>query len=542
MPRSSKVNITDAARKMMKAHNDKLNQETLEMMDDMGSLPLVMQKARIREILTRQCATNCNRNDADPLGDGDQSMIRTVNGRQAARELWATGGDIEGTVVELNFNNSKFYQFYRFCVMGDSPNVCKALKEASADQDELTRMLETRLTSMRLSPLVFTIAAGKNLMPLPNAPPREHAKVVKLLLQYGANPYAKDVVGKTVCHYGAGMMATDWTLELVDMCIEASKSAHLFGKEVEIINAENASWNGKRGIAGGYLVDSKKRIVQIQNADGEGHAELAVSTTKLQLANEADQLSVRPLPPLVDVQDRMGSVCMHEVLMSQREDVAKLLLTKYDASIDIEDADGSSPRSMALNSMGMMASSVSPIIAKIAIAKGREEKKQEKVTCDKCKAPEPTPGAFQECARCKSVRYCSKACQTIAWKEWHKHDCTIVLDPPPPNTALKSNLLSNNKKGKIYKTGGYCQPNNVAVGEKFDIKIQANDSALPMMVYDQTRQCFFNIFPSQHGFDRIFKKVKEERSTLGTKSYFKAFFDKSGNCNIFPNSATLKQW
>ena len=55
--------------------------------------------------------------------------------------------------------------------------------------------------------------------------------------------------------------------ESVDMCIEASKSAHLIGKEVEIVNAKNTSWNGIRGIAGGYLVDSKKRIVKIKKAD-----------------------------------------------------------------------------------------------------------------------------------------------------------------------------------------------------------------------------------------------------------------------------------
>lgn len=43
------------------------------------------------------------------------------------------------------------------------------------------------------------------MVPIPllnDEPPREHAKVVKLLLQYGVNPYAKDVVEKTVCHYG----------------------------------------------------------------------------------------------------------------------------------------------------------------------------------------------------------------------------------------------------------------------------------------------------------------------------------------------------
>jgi len=61
-----------------------------------------------------------------------------------------------------------------------------------------------------------------------------------------------------------------------------------------------------------------------------------------------------------------------------------------------------------------------------------------------------------------------------------------------------------------------------------------------MLVYDQTRQCVFHMFPGQNGYDRMFKKVKEEKATLSRKSYFNACFNTNGKCNIFPNSARLK--
>ncbi len=525
---------------------DKSFMECLMMMDGMSNLPLVDQKALIRDVLTRQCNTDCQMNDANPLGDGDQSLIRSDNGRQAAREIWAIGGDIEGHLYEMsrdkqnndnnnNDSNSLSTYFPLFCVMGDSAKVSNILQQT--DKKDLKNILEKRFTSMRLSPLLLTIATGKNLLYAREH--SDHVKVVKLLLQYGAQPYAKDVVGKTVCHYGAGCMATDDTLEAVAMCIEAAKSAHMVGKQVDIINAENSEWNGTRGIVGGFLADNNKRILRIANTEGDGCKYIAVATSKLRLIVDAAGHAAKPLPPLIDVQDRMGSVCMHEIIMSQRDDVARLLFTKFNASIDVQDADGISPRSMVMKSCGLAVNSVCPLIMQLVTERAREEKKKEQGKCDYCQALEPTSGAFQKCSRCKSVLYCSKNCQKAAWKEWHKDDCTIILEKPVDDMH---SVLVSLKKGKTYSGGGYCKPDDVAVGETFYLKIQAAGMTAPMMVYDKSRQCSFTIYPEEKGFDRIFKKVQEEKATSGRKSYFKAFFDGNGNCNIFPNSATLKQW
>lgn len=56
-------------------------------------------------------------------------------------------------------------------------------------------------------------------------------KNVELLLRYGARPDAKNVTGKTVCHYGSGLKATETSLAMVDMCIPAAASAFLFAKK-----------------------------------------------------------------------------------------------------------------------------------------------------------------------------------------------------------------------------------------------------------------------------------------------------------------------
>ena len=54
-----------------------------------------------------------------------------------------------------------------------------------------------------------------------------HQEVAKILLKHGASPTANDVLGKTVAHYGAGVFATDMTLQVVDMCIQAAQTAQL---------------------------------------------------------------------------------------------------------------------------------------------------------------------------------------------------------------------------------------------------------------------------------------------------------------------------
>ena len=76
---------------------------------------------------------------------------------------------------------------------------------------------------------------------------------------------------------------------------------------MEIVNAAEKSWNGKRGVVGGYLADSKKRVLFLTDQDGR---EVAVASETMCLVEEGAS-SVQPLPPLTDIPDRMGMVCLH---------------------------------------------------------------------------------------------------------------------------------------------------------------------------------------------------------------------------------------
>lgn len=215
----------------------------------------------------RKSGTDVNLNDSDPTGDGDQSPLDSLSFKQKQvyyRDLFAHGGDItECLGVEGHVST-----FAISCIIGGVPFVEDALKKATDENaaepsKELISLLETRETSMRLSPLLLIVSAGKNIQLPPDVLSRHQVEVAKILLKYGARPDAKDVSGKTVCHYGSGMMATNTTMEIATMCIEAAESSHFFGKEVELYDLKNETMNGKQGIARGYDTASNRRAVYI---------------------------------------------------------------------------------------------------------------------------------------------------------------------------------------------------------------------------------------------------------------------------------------
>jgi hypothetical protein len=109
----------------------------------------------------------------------------------------------------------------------------------------------------RLINLVFSMRRPRRRRPdcsaLLHEPYKKHTEVAELLLSHGARPVAKNVCGKTVCHYVAGAMATE-TTKSVKHCTEATKTSHmLFIKEVELTGLADTTKNGLRGPARGYI-------------------------------------------------------------------------------------------------------------------------------------------------------------------------------------------------------------------------------------------------------------------------------------------------
>ncbi|KAJ7707426.1 hypothetical protein B0H17DRAFT_1191927 [Mycena rosella] len=69
-----------------------------------------------------------------------------------------------------------------------------------------------------------------------------------------------------------------------------------------------------------------------------------------------------------------------------------------------------------------------------AIRAGLDEKrvatKEAKLSCDACKKQETSASPLQACSRCRSVRYCSRACQVAHFKPTHKRACAGFAAPP----------------------------------------------------------------------------------------------------------------
>ena len=130
-----------------------------------GLLPLAEKKAAIRELLI-EIGTDVDKYDSDPTGDGDQSIISSVEKRDVARHIWCAGGDIGE-----HFSSR---QVSKFAIASASGNLKMAQSELQRvkstvsqqpyfSSNEVTKLLETRETSMRLSPLLLIVSMGKNL-------------------------------------------------------------------------------------------------------------------------------------------------------------------------------------------------------------------------------------------------------------------------------------------------------------------------------------------------------------------------------------------
>jgi len=524
------------ARQMMSQGFD----ESCAKMNEISSMSLEKQKQEIRRTLVT-IGTDCDMNDRDPFGDGDQSHITSLKKRDTAREVYSIGGDIHG-----HGENNAFSKFAFDCIFGQVEavnamilQVVNSVPKPWSRSNYVNALLEKRETSMRLSPLLLIVSAGKNAVGVAQ---KNLVEIAHLLLKYGARPDAKDVLGKTVCHYGAGAFATSMTLEVVDMCIHAARTSYLYGEVIELFDLKSAKdLNGLKGVVGGFDSKTKRRSVFLE----ETNREVWVKPDNMRLPSSQSQPEVIML---ADVQDRLGSVSLHEVVMNDRMDVAEFLLQTHKTSIHTLDLDDISPLKMSTGG-GVLASSVCKLVIKIAQKEGSEsrkaKKKQNKQVCANCKKDLGESGEEFECAACHSVTYCGKECQREHWNNGHKKECknlkllhTGVKVPPPPSgmTYASFSMLS----GASHTKGGYQKPRNVDVNEKFVVKVQAPGGSVPILVYDETRYCEFAIHSGTPGFQEILTETRKELTWSGKKTFMKASFDESGEITIYPATAGVK--
>lgn len=394
---------------------------------------------------------------------------------------------------------------------------------------------------MRLTPLLLIASLGKNVR---GAPSVAQESVAQLLLHYGAKPDAKDIFGKTVCHYGMGAMATDMTIAVGKMCIDAYQWSHLFGKKVVLQGLQSAKMNGEVGECRGYVTATGRCAVYLS----EQKNVLGIKPENMKLVNVVAEETEEKKGKLCDIPDRLGAVCLLEVVQAQRSDVARVLIHKYDARLDIEDCDGVSPKSMAI-----MSGAMNKVSDMINIQVAKHSRKQRGV--DKCtNCGQKSSTKIMVCSLCKSTQYCSRECQKKHWKNGHKSDCSrlaqsatveIILDKPSGKDGSMFFSVMNtrgNDRAPKKEVEGYRKPSSVKVGEKIYFKVQGGGPMMPLMIYDKTREFNISLQPGQKGFDALREKVNAEPAWQGRKTYVMACFDTEGRCKVFPGMTSIKKW
>ena len=402
-----------------------LRQDERDLLTRLKAYPLVSspESSQVIRSLLEKADNDIQKNDKDPYEDGDQRIVSSEPKAQILRELFSMGGDIEHCLNDRN----TFSNFAWSCIQGDVAAVEQAICKTIRGTKERHELLERRATSMRLPPLLLTLALSKHphqVQRYAGTPvnKQNHVGVFNVLLRYGARPDSRDVTGKTVIHYGAGSWATEKTLVMSEACIIAHKSSALFGEEVVLMGLQSEKYNGAKCTLGGFDTQTLRRVVHLHEEDRE----LAVKPENI--FDSDGECIFDKSRRLTDIADRVGSISLHEVVMSTRDDVARFLLDKHNTSLDVAELSGTTPRAMALNTSPLPGATVNEVIKKHAVKKSRKAEKKKEDSCFKCQ----TNHSWEElalCKRCRYALYCSRECQ-VHLAETEKAICVTHVENP----------------------------------------------------------------------------------------------------------------
>lgn len=242
---------------------------------------------------------------------------------------------------------------------------------------------------------------------------------------------------------------------------------------------------------------------------------------------------------LVNIQNRLGSVALHEVAMRGTEEAARFLCKKHNASVNIPECSGTTARKMVHSNLGGMGGPAIEVIKKHAAQQAATIP-----SCSKCNRQQQEGRPLQRCSRCEEVIYCSRECQVADWEN-HKPLCNkgkkIKLSKDHVNPYGESGMTLNSHNG-VFGGDRFRVPDGVAVGEMFWVKVQT--AARPggaLCFYDKTRKCQFTYGPGPRYAD-IEKKVRAESGSCGRKTHFQAIFDANGDMTVYTKTAELKKW
>ncbi|CAK5263662.1 unnamed protein product [Mycena citricolor] len=220
------------------------------------------------------------------------------------------------------------------------------------------------------------------------------------------------------------------------------------------------------------------------------------------------------------------------------------ILMEFNASLDIPEADGITPRRHFLGCGPRVTAAVTKWIRK----RNSEEAPREKKSCDSCGKES---ASLKNCAKCRVARYCSVDCQRSAWPT-HKRTCnpfshsnTVVLIPhyhaynnTIPTADLTRRAMGYPSEAEAWsknKMRGAHAPKKVDKESKsITIKVQvpwnfqgdleaSKKSSGDLLVYTKKRDfaCTIRKRDAPAEYDRIAAVVRE-KGVGGAKAYFAA--------------------
>ena len=285
----------------------------------------------------------------------------------------------------------------------------------------------------------------------------------------------------------------------------------------------------------------------------------------VQLCIDADELrgSVEGQTKLVNMQDRMGQVALHEVVMANRVDACQFLINNG-GSTEIathEPAGRNGPITPRLMANPLTCPEMARMMS-VASTKHMRASQKEAETCHYCGGVPQEGAVLKKCAQCMIVRYCSPQCQKLAWRSGHKQQCmqmksevkgrVVKLDRP----SLDGNWIIPMNWGKMVEKAdyrprvqqapkhgdGWVLPKGVVTGEEFWLKVQvANEALHPHLCYDKARSTTITVSEGQPAYEQLLQRVKQD-GVMGVKAHFKARIDGSGECYVDLGTCAIKQW
>lgn len=232
-----------------------------------------------------------------------------------------------------------------------------------------------------------------------------------------------------------------------------------------------------------------------------------------------------------------GATPLHGAALQGNTDCIRLLL-QLNADPRVEDEDGTTPMELAKDD-------ATRALLHDAVIDTDSKRDAVDAVCAQCKQI-PKDG-LKRCGQCHVTLYCSRDCQLKHWKTGgHRTDCTgFVIGRPyhygeKPGEGFHTSFYrvmgSNKSDVKVYVRNASEATQKMAFlsNKRFVVKVQIpiGASTGEMMVYNADRSVEGYVYPTEKGYDNLFKRIQTE-GFMGVKAFFWAEIMTSGEDGSF---------